>query len=662
MSANDIVNIVVSQNLAATPSNLQQTGIIVSNGGTNLAVGATAQIAAQANLTAILGAAAAAQALQGAYTQFMANNAANVVVGVLEVGTAGQSATGSVNIVNLPYTGVLAKNSITLVSNPSVSDTITVNGSVVTFVSALTSGLQVLLGATALITAQNLQVFLAASLDSNINLFTYSTTGLVTTMTAELGGTVGNAYTLATSDSVKITTGGATFSGGAGVADNVTIDGVAVNFITGPSIGANLWCQVGATTAITAANLQALLLASTNATLVLMTYSVTGSVVYIQSVATGTTGNAYTLATDDPTNITISSSTLTNGNANAIAGGVQRLNNYIQSVPTYAALLPDFWSSDASLLPFLQSLTGLTAKFYAYFHVLPGCTFTGAIAGNTLTVTNVVAGQVEIGQLLAFTGMTAGTHVSGLGTGVGGGGTYTLDTTYGSPIVAIAMNATLNYTPYIGLKSACYWLRAPTDLAINNFPAAASFAQVIGYVPSQVNQRAPFAFRFTYGSNVFPLSGADAVNFKAPSVNYIDSGAEGGISQKIMKWGHTGDGKGINYWYSVDWLQINLKIGLANEIINGSNRKPNPLHYDQPGVDILKNRAQQVVNTGVSYGMLLSTATSPIVAAIPFLTYTTNNPMDFRAGVYNGLSVTVVPSQGFESITFALNVTDFVPA
>jgi len=658
MSANDIVTLVVSQNLAATPSNLQQTGVIVSNGGTTLAVGTTAQVTQQADLTAILGTGAAAQALQGAYNQFSANNPANVTVGILEVGIAGVAATGSVTIANLPYTGTQATNSITLTGNPSASDTVTINGSVVTFVSALTSGLQVLIGATALITAGNLQAFLASSTDSNLILSTYSTSGTKTTMTAVIGGTAGNAYTLATSDSAKITVGGATFSSGVGTPDNVTVDGVAVTFIAGPSQG--LLCQVGTTTAQPATNLQSLMQASTNATLILMTYSVSGSTVYIQSVATGTTGNAYTLATDDATNITISSSTLTGGSANAIAGGVQRLNTYVQTVPTYAALLPDGWASDASLLPFLQAYTGLTAKFYAYFHVLPGCTFTGAISGNTLTVSNVVAGHIEIGQLLSFTGMTAGTHISGLGTGVGGAGTYTLDTTYGSPVSAVAMTASLNYTPYIGLKSASYWLRAPTDLAANNFPAAAAFAKTISFVPSQVNQLSPYAFAYVYGSNPFPLQGADAVNFKAANVNYVDTGAEGGISNLIMKWGRTGDGNDIGYWYSVDWLQINLKIGLANEIINGANRPTNPLYYNQNGINVLKNRAQQILNQAVSYGMLLTGNATPTITAIPFLTYTTNNPSNYQQGIYNGLSTTVVPSRGFESITFALNVTTFV--
>ena len=120
MSANDIVTLVVSQNLAATPSNLQQIGSIVSNGGTTLAVGATAQITQQSDLTAILGTNAAAQALQGAYTQFSANNPSNVAVNVLEVGTAGVAATGSVQIVNLPTTGTRATSDNKHNSLPSV--------------------------------------------------------------------------------------------------------------------------------------------------------------------------------------------------------------------------------------------------------------------------------------------------------------------------------------------------------------------------------------------------------------------------------------------------------------------------------------------------------------------------------------------------------------
>lgn len=52
--------------------------------------------------------------------------------------------------------------------------------------------------------------------------------------------------------------------------------------------------------------------------------------------------------------------------------------------------------------------------------------FTGAISGTTLTVSAVSAGKLSIGQTLSGSGVTAGTKITGYGTGVGGNGTYTV--------------------------------------------------------------------------------------------------------------------------------------------------------------------------------------------------------------------------------------------
>lgn len=51
-------------------------------------------------------------------------------------------------------------------------------------------------------------------------------------------------------------------------------------------------------------------------------------------------------------------------------------------------------------------------------------TFTGSIAGTTLTVSATGTGLIEVGQVLSGSGITAGTYISALGTGVGGLGTY----------------------------------------------------------------------------------------------------------------------------------------------------------------------------------------------------------------------------------------------
>lgn len=56
------------------------------------------------------------------------------------------------------------------------------------------------------------------------------------------------------------------------------------------------------------------------------------------------------------------------------------------------------------------------------------CTFTGSIAGTVLTVTTITSGAISVGQILSGTGITAGTAITSLGTGVGGNTTAALGT------------------------------------------------------------------------------------------------------------------------------------------------------------------------------------------------------------------------------------------
>lgn len=52
--------------------------------------------------------------------------------------------------------------------------------------------------------------------------------------------------------------------------------------------------------------------------------------------------------------------------------------------------------------------------------------FTGSISGTTLTVSAISVGSIQIGEVIAGTGVTAGTTVTAFGTGTGGTGTYTV--------------------------------------------------------------------------------------------------------------------------------------------------------------------------------------------------------------------------------------------
>lgn len=53
--------------------------------------------------------------------------------------------------------------------------------------------------------------------------------------------------------------------------------------------------------------------------------------------------------------------------------------------------------------------------------------FQGSISGTTLTVTDVIAGELVVGQVLVAPGITPGTYITAFGTGSGQNGTYTVN-------------------------------------------------------------------------------------------------------------------------------------------------------------------------------------------------------------------------------------------
>ncbi len=69
----------------------------------------------------------------------------------------------------------------------------------------------------------------------------------------------------------------------------------------------------------------------------------------------------------------------------------------------------------------------------------PTASITGSITGTTLTVTAVASGTLDTNTYLSGTGITAGTKINGLGSGTGGTGTYTVDTSHPSGTGSVAM-------------------------------------------------------------------------------------------------------------------------------------------------------------------------------------------------------------------------------
>lgn len=66
---------------------------------------------------------------------------------------------------------------------------------------------------------------------------------------------------------------------------------------------------------------------------------------------------------------------------------------------------------------------------YVIDNPLGAVSFTGAIAGTTLTAIAVPVGTLGVGSMVTGAGVAANTHITALGTGTGGPGTYTVNNT-----------------------------------------------------------------------------------------------------------------------------------------------------------------------------------------------------------------------------------------
>jgi len=143
-------------------------------------------------------------------------------------GTAGNAYTLSKVGANITIGGATFSGGV-------AADTLTVNGTAFTFVSALTTGNQILVGPTAAATAANIKSVLSASVISGVALATYQNADNLVTVTYKLAGTAGNAFTLAESSSAI--TVPATLSGGAGASE--------VGYATITGSGTDISAQLG---------------------------------------------------------------------------------------------------------------------------------------------------------------------------------------------------------------------------------------------------------------------------------------------------------------------------------------------------------------------------------------------------------------------------------
>lgn len=239
-----------------------------------------------------------------------------------------------------------------------------------------------------------------------------------------------------------------------------------------------------------------------------------------------------------------------------------------------------------------------------------------------------------------------------------------------------------NYTSFTSLMKSVVGLVEAPNIPVTEFSLAAVFWVTLNYDPSSTNKVTPTAFSELFGVTPYPVSGNGALltALAAAGVNYVGTGSEGGITTAILFYGTTMDSNDFTYWYSVDWVQINVQLDVANAVINGSNNPINPLYYNQNGIDRLQAVAAGTMASGVTFGLVLgnivqTSLTGPelaqaldtdqfvnqtVVNAVPFVPYSIASPSDYAIGRYAGYAVVYTPARGFKSIVFNINVTQFV--
>jgi hypothetical protein len=229
-----------------------------------------------------------------------------------------------------------------------------------------------------------------------------------------------------------------------------------------------------------------------------------------------------------------------------------------------------------------------------------------------------------------------------------------------------------------------------TDLAQSNatnpngeFTMAAMFYNAMAFRPSQINRVAPMAFKYLYGVTAYPTknNGPLLKSFKTNATNYVATGAEGGVSYNIVYEGVTKDGQDyFNWWWTIDWVQININLNLSNAIINGSNNPFAPLYYNQDGINFLETNLFNTMLSASTLGMVLGPITMTglnqpdlqnnillgvfegmcDVNAVQFVDYVNANPSHYKIGEYDGLSVLFIPARGFIHIMVSVTATDLV--
>lgn len=346
---------------------------------------------------------------------------------------------------------------------------------------------------------------------------------------------------------------------------------------------------------------------------------------------------------------------------------VSALQTWIQSNPGvfYAYLVPADWDStkdEVGSVTITSAGSGYTSAPTVTFSApTSGTTATGTASIQngeviSVTITNPGNGYTSA-PTVTFSAPTSGTTATG--TANLASAFNILAGNFASPTAltyffGTTLSTTIsNYSPNKSLN-----LMADSPLAPSTeFSQASQFYNWLLNNPGPANKLAPMGYRYLYGVTPWTVLGNSTAidTILSANGNLIETGSQGGISNSILFMGTMMDGTQAQWWYGIDWFNIQVNQALAAAVINGANSNP-PLEYDQNGINTLLSVANQVAKDAVTYGCALSAT----VTAIPFSTYTTDNPGDYKAGIYKGFTATVVGQNGFLKLIFNLEALQLV--
>lgn len=384
----------------------------------------------------------------------------------------------------------------------------------------------------------------------------------------------------------------------------------------------------------------------------------------------------------------------------SVSAAIANLTSFIAAQPSqkfYAYLVPRNWDATSDFLALINQYENTNSQTYFFttttlqnygaydstmkdvialveapaYGIWPANVITaGSYSGGLVTLTTTTNHGVSPGQYFTIAGVSPsafnGTYYASYGT-------------TGTSLVYAKASSPGSYVSGGTLVQSFY---SSPGIPATEFTLATYFQVVLSQAPTAAIKVPPFAFTFLYGVTAYPLPGNASIltTLANANVSYVADSGQGGLTPNMLFKGHTMDGQAFNYWYSIDWFAINLTLNLANAVINGSNNKPNPLYYNQNGINRLEQVAFNTAYTAVSYGLFLGTAKQYQYApdvfnakynegdfagqlainAVPFTDYTTLNPNDYDTRTYGGLSAIAIPLNGFEHIVFNLVATQFV--